>query len=353
MNDSVQLFDKKLSIVTKPIPKLSNPTDVLVKVSYSGVCGTDLHILAGEFPSSSKAVTLGHEFCGIVEGVGNEVTHVKLGDRVAVNPNNNCHVCRHCVDGNPHFCNSGGIRSTVGIWRNGGWANFCRVPSVLVHKIDDSVPLKNAVFVEPFSCIARGWDNLGEVKLNSKVLVCGAGIIGLLWSSLLHFKGLRDIAISEIADKRRILAEKMNLSFKIVHPDQLEEQARAAKRYGNEDWGFDIIVDCTGAPKAIQQAFKWTRRGAKFLLFGCCPQEGEITINPFDVYNKELKLIGSLINPFTFFPAMALVRDMEKYLDYKKLGVKTFQLQDYPAALESLKKGLISKAVFNLEESDE
>ena len=351
MNDSVQLFDKKLSIVTKPIPKATNPLDVVVRVSYSGVCGTDLHILSGEFPASDKAFTLGHEFCGIIHSVGLAVTHVNIGDRVVINPNSNCHICSYCAEGDPHFCKTGGIRSTVGIWKNGGWANYCRVASSLVYKVPESISLDKAVLIEPFSCIARGWVNLGTVKPNAKVLVCGAGIIGLLWSSLLHFHGCRDINLSEISEKRRAIVSNLQLAIKAHHPDSLLDKHREAVRENNEDWGFDIIIDCTGAPKAIEQSFNWLRKGAKFLIFGCCPKEGTIQLNPFQIVYKELKIIGSLINPYTFPAALALVRDMDVYLDYEKLGVKTYQLQDYPAALEALRSGLISKAIFEVESS--
>ena len=353
MNESVQLYDNKLSVVTKPIPKITNPQDVLVKISFSGVCGTDLHILGGEFPSSPKAVTLGHEFCGVVENIGPGVVHVKVGDRVVIDPNSNCHVCQYCVDGNPHFCETGGIRSTIGIWKNGGWANYCRVTSSLVYKVPDSISMQTAVFTEPMSCIARGWVNLGEMKSDINILVCGAGIIGLLWSSLLHFKGFRAFTLSEIAVKRKEMAQSLNLALKVVHPDYLINQYREAQRNGDENWGFDVIIDCTGASASIEQSIKWLRRGGRFLLFGCCPKESEIKINPFDIYNKELKILGSLINPFTFPTALALVRDMDSYLDYKKLGIETFQLQDYPTAIESLKNGLISKAIFEINTSRE
>ena len=349
MNDSVQLFDKQLSIVTKPIPKVTNPLDVLIKISYSGVCGTDLHILSGEFPASEKAVTLGHEFCGVIQCAGAEVIHVNVGDRVVVNPNSNCHICSHCAEGDPHFCTTGGIRSTVGIWKNGGCANYCRVSSSLVFKVPEYVPMSKAALIEPLSCIARGWQNLGTIKPNANVLVCGAGIIGLLWSSLLHHHGCRDISVSEISEKRRAIVSNLQLNIKAYHPDSLADKCREAARDSNEDWGFDVIIDCTGAPKAIEQAFNWLRKGAKFLIFGCCPSEGKIEINPFQVYYKELKIIGSLINPFTFPAALTMVRDLDSYLDFEKLGIKTYQLQDYPAALDALKSGQVSKAIFEVD----
>lgn len=349
MNDSVQLFDKRLSIVTKPLPKITNPHDVLIKVTYSGVCGTDLHIISGEFPAADKALTLGHEFCGIINSVGADVRHLKVGDRVVVNPNTGCHICSYCADGNPHFCKTGGLRSTVGIWKNGGWANYCRVDSSLVHILPDSVPFDRAVLIEPFSCIARGWENLGTIKPTAKVLVCGGGIIGLLWSSLLHFHGCRDISLSEISEKRRDIVVNLNLGIKVSHPNTLMEDYRKACSGNDEDWGFDVIVDCSGAPKAIEQAFDWLRRGAKFLLFGCCPLDGKVTLSPFQIFYKELTIVGSLINPFCFPDALALVRDLKSYLSYEKLGIGMFRLHDYPAAIEALKSGLISKAVFEVD----
>ena len=88
------------------------------------------------------------------------------------------------------------------------------------------------------------------------------------------------------------------------------------------------------------------------MLFGCCPENSEIKLDPFQICIKEVTIVGSLINPYTFPKAILLVKDMgEKYLNYDKLGVKTFQLQDYPAALESLKKGDIAKAVFQIHQS--
>ena len=352
MNDSLQLYENDLSLVTKPIPKLSNPEDVLIRVAYSGICGTDLHIIAGEFPASTKALTLGHEFCGIIENVGTSVTTFKVGDRVVVNPNNNCNVCSFCVKGKPHFCKTGGLRSTVGIWRNGGWAQFCRVPSCLVHKIAENLSFSKAALIEPYSCICRGFDQLGEIDPEANILICGSGIIGLLWASLLHFKGFRNISVSEISEKRRNMASSLNLGLKVCLPDYLVSQQRESLKSDNSDWGFDVIIDCTGVPAAIEQAFGWLQRGATFIVFGCCPKDSKVKLNPFDIFNKELKIVGSLINPFTFPTAIKVVQDMaDSYLDLERLGIKLFPLQEYSTALKSLKDGSVSKAMFAIDQS--
>ena len=347
MNNSVQLFEGELSMVTKPIPKISHPKDVLIKVLFSGVCGTDLHILAGDFPASNNALTLGHEFCGIIQSIGEEVFTVKVGDKVVVNPYSQCNNCHYCASGQPNYCGNGGIGLAVGIGKNGGWANYCKVPEVLVHKIPVTMPLQKGVFIEPFSCILRGWSNLGIIKNDGKILVCGGGIIGMLWSSLLHFKGYRDIVVSEVSERQRVKLLELNLGFKVVHPDGLDNIYRESVKNSSSQWGFDVIIDCTGVPRAIEQSFNWLKHGATFLLFGCCPKKLSISLSPFDIYNKELKIVGSLANPYTFPAAIAVVQDMEKYLDFEKFNIKTYDLQNYSHALNALKSGEISKAVFD------
>jgi len=351
MNEAVQLFNGQLSVITTPLAKTLSSKDILIKVSYSGICGTDLHILAGEFPVSKSAVVLGHEFCGVAEDVGADVKHIKTGDRVVVNPNSNCDVCKYCTRGDPHFCKVGGIRSTVGIWKNGGWAQYCKVSGVLAYKLPDEIPMQLGVFCEPLSCLARGWENMEPIRSDSSVLVCGAGIIGLLWASVFHLRGFRDFVVTELSEKRRNAVCNLGIGVKVVHPDQLHNQYLEAERNGNDDWGFDIIVDCTGSPKAIEQQFLYTRKGSKLVIFGCCPGKSQIRIDPFEIYSKELVIVGSHINPNTFPKAIKMVKEMGAlgYLDFGKLCTKKFTLQDYPAALDALKRGEIAKAVFEVD----
>jgi len=343
MNDSLQLYNNELSIITKPIPKVNNPDDVLIRVAYSGICGTDLHIIAGEFPSSTKALTLGHEFSGVIEKVGSSVTTFKPGDRVVVNPNNNCNKCSWCRKGNPHFCTKGRNQTAIGVWKNGGWANYCRVPENLVYHLPHQIPFRNGIFIEPISCVLRGWNQIEFVSQQARILVIGAGIIGLLWSSFLHYKGFHKMNVSEISKDRREIAKNMELGLEVFSPDQLLQQ------FEDGGDGFDLIIDCSGSPKAIEEAFNMTNSGATLLLFGVCPKESKININPFEVFIKELKIVGSLINPFTFEASISAVQAMERYLSYDKLGIDIFTLQDYTVALEKLKNGQVSKSVFKLD----
>ncbi|KAI8433394.1 hypothetical protein MSG28_015434 [Choristoneura fumiferana] len=122
-----------------PIPKIVNDTDVIVKVEYSGICGTDVHIIQGEFPASKeRPLAMGHEFSGIITQVG-KASVFKVGQKVVVDPNSACHICDHCRSGNYHYCLTAGINSTIGIWRDGGWAEYVLCPQNNVFTLPDDI----------------------------------------------------------------------------------------------------------------------------------------------------------------------------------------------------------------------
>ena len=166
---------------------------------------------------------------------------MKIGDKVAVNPNNNCRKCRF-----------GGLRSTIGIFSDGGWAEYCEVPGNQTFLLPDWVSLLQGVLCEPYSCILRGWDNNGIVDEDAEVLVMGVGIIGLLWASLFCHHGYRKVTITEVHEERKMIAQSMGFGYKVRYPVELKEKFSTAEA---EVHGFDLIVDCTGHPKAIEEAF--------------------------------------------------------------------------------------------------
>ncbi|XP_068239023.1 D-altritol 5-dehydrogenase-like [Palaemon carinicauda] len=334
----------KLSLINKDVPGAKDLTSgyILIKVAYAGICGTDLHIIQKEFRSADKVI-LGHEFSGTVVKIGPNVDHVKVGNKVVVDPNSHCDQCRFCYRGQPNFC-SKGLAVSIGVCKDGGFSDYCLVPAKHVIKLPDSFPLDKGALCEPYSCIIRGWDNLGTISDDSQILILGAGIIGLLWASLFHHHGYYDVTITEISEGRRKLAMGLNLGYQVHHPDDVQRKF-AGVDTGLE--GYDIIVDCTGVPKAIESAFPLLRCGGKFCMFGCCPKVSEITINPADIMLKELTIVGSQVNPFTISKAVSLVNNMsERYLDFERLGIGFYSLEKYEEAMQMLKTGQISKAMF-------
>uniref|UniRef100_A0A1L8D6P6 Aldehyde reductase-3 n=1 Tax=Plutella xylostella TaxID=51655 RepID=A0A1L8D6P6_PLUXY len=323
-----------------PVPKIVNDNDVIVKVAYSGVCGTDLHIIQGEFPAlKERPLPLGHEFSGTVHEAGKKC-QLKRGQRVVVDPNRACGLCDFCRKGNYQYCLTDGINSTVGIFKDGGWAQYVKVPMEQVYALPDNISLEQAGLCEPYACVAHGFNRAAPIPVGSRVLVLGAGIIGNLWITTLHLQGHRDVTVSEMNQTRLDIVKKLKTDFRLVTPDVLEK----------ETLQYDIIIDCTGVGVVVEKSMKYLSPGGKYVVFGCCPPTHKASINPFDLYNKELTIIGVKINPYTFPTAIGWLAALgTRYLEYKNLGIKTFKLSEYKKALDELKTGAISKAIFKID----
>jgi len=331
------------------VPDVKEPYDVKIKVAYSGVCGSDIHYMQGEMGDMSPkfdGVVLGHEFSGTVVALGTEAEKVlQVGESVCVDPNHCCGQCDWAKERKPQFCEK---NQAIGVKRHGGWAQYCVVPLSQVYKVPQGVSLKEAGLSEPYSCILRGWRNLGEMRdKNVRVLVQGAGIIGSLFCTILHKNGFHNVTVGEISEGRRKLCNDMGLNYNVFHPQDIEKQLEGKKI---DIHGFHYVIDCTGNTFAVQKAIQLARRGGTILIFGCCPAGKTMQLEPFQVFWKELTIIGSFINPYCFEDTMPLMDDLSKggYLDYDKLGIKLFTLDQYAEALESLKTGSASKAVFRV-----
>lgn len=324
----------KLQLLNLP-EKEPDKNEVKIKIFFAGICGTDLHIISEQAPAS-PLVVLGHEFSGQVLAIGRNVSHVKIGDMVSINPNNFCRICKNCRKGLVQFCEN---LNPIGIKRNGGWAEYCTVDSEQVFLLPPSIEIPWGALCEPFSCIVHGWDQLQPISPESNILIIGAGIIGLLWGLLLNNYGCHQVIISEPKEERRKIAK--NLNFAPSKPQDIRT------KLSKSNSGYDIIIDCSGNSQAINQAFNWINPSGKFLFFGVCPLESKINIRPFQIFKKELTLIGSIINPFTFSRSIELIKQIQ--LPIEKLGVKFYSLQDYKLAINEVKSGKVLKGLYRLE----
>jgi len=312
----------------------------MVKVSYAGVCGTDLHLVDGHFPTPEQLI-IGHEFTGTVVAIGARVKRIPLGAKVVVNPNEGCNRCGDCFCGRVHFCEHGSLSANIGLVRNGGMAEYCVVPDTVVHMLPDDVDLSTFVLVEPFSCVCRGYDNLRKEGLTcqSRILIVGLGIAGLLWAQLLHHFGFRQIYASEVQAGRRRIATQTGLFVDVMEPNQLEHSGT-----------YDVVVECSGNCAAVEQAFKLLRRGGQLCIYGLSDGGALMQVSPFELLMKELSIVSCFLNPLTFPKTIALVQALYKdgKLGYAQLGIEEFGLQQHEEAFEKLRQGSISKAVFVL-----
>ncbi|MBY7145684.1 alcohol dehydrogenase catalytic domain-containing protein, partial [Levilactobacillus brevis] len=183
--------------VTTPTVK---DDEVLVNTAYAGICGTDRALYAG-LPGSADAVppiVLGHENSGIVAGIGRNVTNVKVGDRVTVDPNIYCGECEYCRTDRPELCDN---LSAVGVTRDGGLEESFTAPASVVYPIPDSVSLKAAATVEPISCAVHGVKLL-DLTPYQKALVIGDGFMGQLFVQLLQAYGVHQVDFAGIVDEK-------------------------------------------------------------------------------------------------------------------------------------------------------
>ncbi|XP_968542.1 uncharacterized protein LOC656956 [Tribolium castaneum] len=338
--------ERNLALNKVPIPEVRNPLDVLIKVAYAGICGTDLHILAGEYPCRQMgAITLGHEISGTVVEVGSDVVHFRKEDKVAIDPNSGCKRCTFCHAGKPHFCKLGCGTNTIGIFKDGGWAQYVLCPEEQVHKLPQNLTLEQAVLAEPLSCIAHGWDITSPLIVGEKILLLGAGITGALWACVLHLQGHRTVVVSEPNTTRLEMMRKLNTNYKMVTPEQLKKNAQKDPEW----YSFDVVIDCSGDVGAIEQGFSLMNSGGKLVVYGVAPPANKISISPYDIFRKEITIVGVRTNPYTFKKALDLIASLgSRYLSHTALGVKPFLLSEYQEAIDTLKKGTIMKAVFRM-----
>lgn len=299
MNALVYLGAKTLALEEIERPTIGE-NDVLIHVHYCGVCGTDIHIFEGE--SGSFEVTpplvMGHEFSGIVEEIGKNVTCVSVGDVVSVNPNNMCGHCYYCQNGMEHFCtNVIGYGTTT----NGGFAEYCCVNEKQVFVFKENIDMAIASLAEPLSCCIHGID-LCDIQLGDDVLIIGGGPIGLFMLQLAKMAGANRLILSEPVESKRLLAEQLGATLTI---DPLASDAE--KKLTEHSKQIDVVIECVGNPRTIQDAIRWAGKRATVMMYGLTGPDAEVSIKPDVVFKKELSIKASFINPYTFDRAIALL----------------------------------------------
>ena len=316
-----------ISIEDRPVPVIGE-SDVLVKVLACGICGTDVHILRGEHIVKFSVIP-GHEFSGEIVETGSAATNVAVGDLVTIDPNIVDGTCYFCRRGESHLCEH---LSATGVNYDGGFAEFCRVPAVQAYRISSGVTPEEAAMVEPLACCLHGIDRVGAI-LGRSVVLLGAGSIGLIMLQLLKASGAHPIIVSEPDARKSRLAAAFGADV-IVDPriDDL-----SAKVSDITEVGADIVIDCAGTLAASEIAIKLARRGGTVMQFGVVAPDKVARISPFDVYYKELTVLGSFVNPFTHSRAIDLIAS--RRIDVKPLITHRFSLSDAENAMAMAQSG--------------
>lgn len=282
----------------RPVP---GHEDLVVRVEACGICGTDRHLLHGEFPSTPP-VTLGHEFCGIVEEVGAGVQGFAPGMRITGDPNIACGRCAQCQAGRVNLCRN--LRA-IGIHRDGGFADYVLVPQKQAYALPLSLPPLHGAFCEPLACCLHGMD-LAAIRPGDSVVVLGGGVIGLLVVQLARLAGAGRIVLSTRQAVRRALAESIGATHS-VDPSAGDPVAAIAGPSGILPGGADVVIECAGVADTVEQSVRLARAGGTVVILGVMPQGVKVAFEPFDILFRELKVLGSFINPFVHKRAADLV----------------------------------------------
>ncbi|KIL40886.1 alcohol dehydrogenase [Gordoniibacillus kamchatkensis] len=295
--------------------------EVTIQVANVGICGTDIHIYRGEFLSPYPIIP-GHEFSGIVHAVGEGVKGLSPGDRVTADPSLFCGECPYCQIGLGNQCdNWGALGNTV----DGSMAEFVRVPAGNVVKLPDAMSFAEGAFVEPMACVVHAMNRLGA-KAGERAILFGAGAMGQQLVQALSHSGVSELAVVDISQNKLDMAIARGATRGILSSDEALEQ-ELAERNG----GFDIVVDATGIPGVIRQALRFMGKGAKYLQFGVTPKDAIIEIEPFQLYNKDWTMIGSMAINHTFLPAFRWVESGR--IDVASLISREISLEETAAYL--------------------
>ena len=324
MKASRFLGNKTFAVTDLPTPH-AGPGELVLRNQVCGVCGTDVHIYHGE-PGSADVnppVVLGHEYSGEVVEVGEGVTGFAVGDHVTVDPNIYCGHCAYCQNGKKQLCPS---MEAIGVTRDGGFAQYSRIPTSQAFKLEPTVPWEAAAMAEPLACCLHGID-LAGIQVGDKVCVVGGGAIGLLMVQLAKLSGASQIVLSEPNEKRRQVGLQLGANA-ALDPTRPDAQEAFAQVLGG---GANVVIECVGNVPAVKSAFQFAGKGATVLLFSVPKVDATFDLPLFDVYKKELTIKGSFVNPDTHARAVALINSGK--VDFGPIITHRFTLDQLPEAI--------------------
>lgn len=305
------------------------PGQAVVRMLASGICGSDVHAVRGSFNLWEPPLTLGHEGVGIVELVGEGHVPAAVGDMVSVCPSVSCGVCYQCREGEELLCS----RRSAHL---GAFADYCTVPSAALYSLPKGTSWRSAVFVEPLACVLHAL-SLSGLRPGEWVGVVGGGTIGQLLVQAARLLGAH-VLLSEPNASRRELGGVLGAD--VVIDPQATDVVSEARRL-TSDVGLDRAIEAVGLPATLTQAIQMTRRGGSVVAMGVSARDAEITIRPYDLYERQLTLRGSFIRNFDYQRSVRLL----DRLQLERLVTAEFDLENIHDAIDNVACGLGLKTV--------
>ncbi|MGB3224314.1 MAG: L-threonine 3-dehydrogenase [Desulforhopalus sp.] len=330
-----------LEEVPLPVP---GKNEVLIKISRTSICGTDVHIFNWDSWAQQTIpvpMPIGHEFVGIVEVVGDNVQDFKPGDLVSGEGHLVCGHCRNCLAGRRHLCMS---TSGVGVNRQGAFAEYLSIPVTNVWFCDSSIPLDILSCFDPLGNAvhtALSFDILGE-----DVLITGAGPIGCMAAAIARHAGARQVVVSDINPYRLNLAETVGAT-RVVDVTK-EKISDIQKELGMKE-GFDVAMEMSGNPAALDSILENVCHGAKIALLGIMPQHTPVDWNKVVFNGLTIKGIYGREMFETWYKMTAM---LQSGLDISPLITHRFHYTDYLEGFEVMRSGQSGKVILNWDEKE-
>ncbi|CAI8153530.1 L-threonine 3-dehydrogenase [Pseudidiomarina mangrovi] len=315
--------------------------DLLIRIKKSAICGTDIHIYKWDEWSQKTVpvpMVVGHEYAGVVEAMGDGVKGFNVGDRVSGEGHITCGHCRNCRAGRRHLC-----RNTlgVGVNRPGSFAEYLVIPADNAFKLPDDISDDMAAIFDPFGNAvhtALSFDLVGE-----DVLITGAGPIGIMAAAICRHVGARHVVITDVNHYRLDLAKKMGATRAV---DVSKENLRDVMADLGMKEGFDVGLEMSGVPSALNQMLDTMNHGGKIAMLGIPAKPIAIDWNLVIFKGLIIKGIYGREMFETWYKMAAL---LQSGLNLEPILTHQFHIDDYQAAFELMASGQSGKVVMNWE----
>lgn len=328
---------RHLELQTVPVPE-PGPGQARIRVTGAGICGTDQHILDGDY-SSAPPVTLGHEVAGIVDAVGPEVDPAWIGALVATETAfSTCARCQWCRGGRPMLCAD---RVSIGSGTDGGFAAAMVVPARLLHRLPSWLDDRAAALMEPLACVCNSVLDPNRVQPGEQVVVSGAGPVGLLAAQVARAAGgIVTLTGTGVDGERLALARTLGFRTRNVEdPDDaaaLDEQGRQRS--------VDVVLECAGAGPAVAAALRWLRPGGHLVQIGLLG--GPVNVPFGEIVTRELTVTAGFgSSPDSWRRAVRLVE--ERAVDLPPLVSHAYALRDHAEAFDRFARRDGLKTIFD------
>ena len=327
-----------LWMMDQPVPEIG-PNDLLVKIGTTAICGTDLHIYDWDAWSSETIevpLIIGHEFMGIVERIGGQVSGFEIGDRVSGEGHVTCGHCRNCRAGRRHLCRN---TRAIGVTRPGAFAEYLSIPAVNAFRLPEAIPDQVGAILDPLGNAvhtALSFDLVGE-----DVLITGAGPIGVMAAAVALHVGARHVIITDLNEYRLELARQLGVTRAIhVEHTSIEE---AQRELGMLE-GFDVGMEMSGSTAAIHDLLANMNHGGRVAVLGI--PSAETTIDWSQVIFKGLVLKG-IYGREMFETWYKMASLLQSGLDVSPLITHSLQAEEYLEAFELMGSGQTGKVLLD------